>query len=187
MIYINYYIGFIFNLIRYNITSTIILIIGMLLYTSTKYVDQYTVSEAEIILHVSDIDENLYIVEGEKDKYSLIFVDEECEIIDNIIKKKEINGLFVFLWIIITISIVVFLVSIFTDEFLNLSDVRKSSASRIIRTIKGEDGLYYYISYDRVITKRKEQIRKQDVSYEFGIRSLNDILFYPKKEIYKIK
>lgn len=186
MIYINYYIGFIFNLIRYNITSTIILIIGMLLYTSTKYVDQYTVSESEIILHVSDIDENIYIVEGEKDKYSLIILDEKCEIIDNIIKKKEINGLFAFLWIII-ISIIVFLVSIFTDEFLNLSDVRKSSASRIIRTIKGEDGLYYYISYDRVITKRKEQIRKQDVSYEFGIRSLNDILFYPKKEIYKIK
>lgn len=187
MIYINYYIGFIFNLIRYNITGTICLIIAILAYTSTKYVDEYTVSESDIILHVSDIDENLYITEGKKDKYSLIFIDEEYEIIDNIIKKTETNGLLIFLWFIITTPIAVFLISIFTEEFLKLSHVRKSSASRIIRTIKGEDGLYYYISYDRVITKRKEQIRKQDVSYELGIRSLSDILFYPKKEIYKIK
>jgi len=72
-----------------------------------------------------------------------------------------------------------------SDANWDFRDSYKDALKSMIYT-ELDNGIYYYISFGRLLGKRDHQIRRHEILYEFSIFSISDIKFHPIYQTNKI-
>lgn len=125
----------------------------------------------------------LYITMDIKDnkvKYDIIQRKDPEKLKDGKIIWYEYSGYNIFFWILFVACVFILILTTFSDNDLNweFRDPYRDALRKMIHT-EYEDGIYYYISFGRLLGKRDYQIRRDDVLYNFSISGLSDIMFHP--------
>jgi hypothetical protein len=150
----------------------------------TKY--EYQVSKE---LKIDDF--YIYItkdIRNNKVEYDIIQFNEPMEIKDGKLIWYEYSGLNSLLWAIFTICVFLVFFATFFDQHGDISwDIESNYDKALIKMFhtEYENDIYYYVAFDRLISKRSNIINRRELLYEFDIKSLSDILYHPKFEINK--
>ncbi|MCK9475529.1 MAG: hypothetical protein M0R46_06415 [Candidatus Muirbacterium halophilum] len=185
MIKLKYYLRCLIKIIKYNIGTFILLIVGL-----SSLLIGINIDEVEVKYRIVKYDkignEYLYIIDQMDDgitKYELLV--KEKPLIKNPYIDYMISDFATILYIIASISLMLFfiliLINICENKFIP-ADFASILLSKV--RIEYENNMYYYFIYNRFIGKDKNKLTNYDIKIIFNILNLNDVLRCP---IYKTK
>ena len=133
----------------------------------------------------------LYItlsISNDEIKYDVIKRKEPESLKDGKIIWYEYSGYNIFFWVLFSICIITLVLMTFSEEIdarWKFRDPYRDALKMMIHT-EYKDGIYYYISFGRLLGKRDQQIIRDNILYDFSISRLSDIMFHPpfKKQTY---
>lgn len=126
----------------------------------------------------------LYItmnIEDNKVKYDVIQRKEPESLKDGKIIWYEYSGYNIFLWVLFVLCLLILTIMTFsedTDTRWKFRDPYRDAIKMMIHT-EYKEGIYYYISFGRLLGKRDHQIIRDNILYDFSISRLSDIMFHP--------
>lgn len=185
MIKLKYYLRCLIEIIKYNIGTFILLIVGL-----SSLLIGISIDEVEVKYRIVKYDkignEYLYIIDQMDDgitKYELLV--KEKPLLKNPYIDYTISDFATILFILASVSLLLFfilmLINISEDEFI--PDYFETILLSKVR-IEYENNMYYYFIYNRLIGKSDNKLTNYDIRFRFNISNLNDVLRCP---IYKTK
>lgn len=196
MQYLKLILNFLFNFIINNRIKTLFAILSVILF---NYAGDIPEIEKELFivksLDLGDKYKNRYVYIYENSisseiKMELINFETPQELVNNKLIYSKYNDLNVLLWALFVISSLFFIIPSFmySDDDINweLKDVWYGSLKSTIYS-ELEDGLYYYMSFGRLIYKSEKLLTPELVMRNSGINSLSDIKSMPKFKTKSLK
>lgn len=186
--YLKFFLIFLYTLIKDNIVKSICLAISITIFQFAG-----TFSDGEYIKDVvQEIEVNgdyLYVSEkitnDDNITYELNDFKEPQKVENGKLIYYEYSQINVLMWALFAFS--TFIVGLMTilgwsgedDSGWHSNESYKNAISKIIYCVE-ENGIFYYMSFGRLLSKRDNQLSRYDICRSLGIRSLSDIRFCPK-------
>ncbi len=175
------------DIIKSNPAKTVFLTLAIISY---QYIGSFedTKTTYDISTEIKMGNDYLYIYEEVKNDeivYGMKQFDEVQKLEDNKLIQYDYSGFNVTFWVIFVISGLVVTISTIAGWFgeeesgWELDDSYKEAVSSIIYCVE-EDGIFYYMSLGRLLSKRDNILSRRYACSEIGIKSLRDIYFCPK-------
>jgi hypothetical protein len=196
MQYLKLILNFLFNLIISNKIKILFIILSII---SFKYAGEIPDTQKELFIiksvDLGDIYKNryAYIYESSMSneiKTELISFEKPQDLVNNKLIYTKYNDLNVLLWVLFGISSLLFVIPSFmyddSDVNWELKDVWYDSIRSTIYS-ELEDGIYYYMSFGRLIHKSEKLLTPESVMRNSGIDSLTDIKSMPKFKTKSLK
>jgi hypothetical protein len=196
MQYLKLILDFLFNFILNNRIKTLFVILSVILFNYAGSIPD-TQKELFIIksLDLGDKYKNryTYIYENSMSseiKMEIINFETPQELVNSKLNYSEYNELNVLLLVLFGISSLLFIIPSFmySDDDVNwgLKSVWYESLKSTIYS-ELEDGIYYYMSFGRLIHKSEKLLHPESVMRNSGINSLSDIKSMPKFKTKSLK
>jgi hypothetical protein len=196
MQYLKLILNFLFNFILNNRIKTLFVILSVILFNYAGSIPD-TQKELFIIksIDLGDKYKNRYVYIYENSmsseiKMEIINFETPQELVNSKLNYSEYNELNVLLWVLFGISSLLFVIPSFmySDDDVNweLKDVWYNTLKSTIYS-ELEDGLYYYMSFGRLIHKSEKLLTPESVMRNSGINSFSDIKSMPKFKTKSLK
>lgn len=180
--YLKLFLYSIFYITKNNLGKLILLVISIITFNYAGTFED-TKLESKVIKEIKIEDSYLYITKSIKNseiEYSVIQRDKPEKLKDGKIIWYEYSDVNVLLWTVFVIFGVGLLILSFSDDVD--WDIKYSYRQAIEQMFHSEydEGVYYYIAFDRLIGKRSRQLYRNQILHEFDVYNLSDILFHAK-------
>jgi len=196
MQYLKLILNFLFNLIISNKIKILFIILSII---SFKYVDEIPDTQKELFvvksLDLGDKYKNRYAYIYETSisneiKTEVISFEKPQDLVNNKLIHTKYNELNIVIWILFFLFTLLFIIPSFmyddSDVNWELKDVWYDSIRSTIYS-ELEDGVYYYMSFGRLIYKSEKLLTPESVMRNSGISSLTDIKSMPKFKTKSLK